>query len=341
MGFLFPYSAIEATWQADPRRPQVPKPSDLIAARDEALTAFRHPANKACVLFAGVFGSIIPARGDHTRRSDLDVFLVYPEGMQQKAIQLMRNIRESAKRKHSVSVNGRIIPVVRARRGQQPFGPSFHAMWEELDRQGMLVGDPRKLAAVLKVPDGRTVRQEMQSRVLRYARRSRKHQRAFRKIRDANRMDRELGKQWGRCVRPLHLYLNLARKLLWWQHGKLPDDGKEAVFREFRREREFQDLMPAFQALIEIDKAYDDLLERALRNEVTASEYRTAVYGILKRTFEQNAALLAGAVRHMAPPELRTYLGRDGKTELVTTVAQGRQQRDRVSRPERKRLAQA
>lgn len=339
MGFVFPWAAIEATWkERDPGRARVPELSDLIDARDGALAAFNDPANKAVVQFAGVFGSIIPKRRDHTRRSDLDTFLLYREGMKDKALVLMRDIRETAKKSHGVAVNGRVIPVAAARRGEHPFGPSYRTMWENLASQDppMLVGDPDRLSATLKMTPGRTVRQEMQSRILRYKRRMRRHQRDFKRIRDAQGMDRELEKQWGRCVRPLHMYLNLARKLLWWQHGELPDDGKKAVFREFRREKAFEKLRDPFEALIAIDREYDELLERALERKVDKEAYQAAVFDIIKRVFRENVRLLDLAVSHVSRAPEHAKEGGNGHASPPAPPP-----RDRLSARKRRERAKA
>jgi predicted nucleotidyltransferase len=293
MGFYEPFSAI-----AEKR---IPTPDDFLVVRDEIMKKLRDPSKSSVVSFGGVYGSVIPSRGDQTRRSDIDVFLVYPDAQKRRARQLMRDIRQIGHRRNVV-VNGRTVSHRNAQLGNHPYGPSFRTMWKRLSAQGMMVGEPAKLGELLFIPKGRTVREEMEHRLESHARRVRRHLVQFLRIVDGNprNLDRVIADYLQRVVRPLHLYLNIARKMFLWKDGKLDDDRKATVLKAFAAEETFQRMHKPFNDLRRIDREYDQLLDEYVERCEGASKdqlealhvsYNAALLGIVNRTLMHNMLL--------------------------------------------------
>lgn len=295
MGFLYPYRVVKGK--------EVPSRADFIEARQELMQKLKDHAGgpEAVVLFGGIYGSVIPKREDHTERSDIDVLVVYPDGKVEEAHTLNARLRDIG-HKHHVVVSARKVSVSQARKGRHPYGPTFRlSWWKSLSEQGMLVGDPQKLFKLLHVDPSRTVRSDMRYRIAKLLKLLKRQQTRFEELLRDNPRDPDPACEYGmdRNVRPLHLYLSVARWMLWWQNGRLDDDSKAAVLKAVKEVESFRKLRLFLDDLRRIDRSYDELLKRTLAEQETAEAYRKQVYDIITRTFIRNIMLLEAALETM------------------------------------------
>ncbi|MEK7615306.1 MAG: nucleotidyltransferase domain-containing protein [Patescibacteria group bacterium] len=285
MGFLFSWDQIQ--------RERIPGPEDFDCVRSQVTEAlYPHPG----VVAASVYGSVV--RGDHNWRSDLDLIVIC-----RNAEELC--VRGSVVELMSDAFNRRVVivphvyTVSEARSGQHPLGPSYRFTLARLANNGVASG---RVHQYLVCRDN-DIRVEMCKRIL-SARRcvAIAHAQFWEMVPNGahDDMERWLAQrevQGGYRFRIFHLYVNIARWLLWWHHCSLINDGKRAVCEAVINNGLFRLVQRDFQILVEADRAYDELLDDALSGAVTRAEYLQKVLELTAMVFTVSIGLLRRASR--------------------------------------------
>ncbi|MBM3204857.1 hypothetical protein FJZ48_02655, partial [Candidatus Uhrbacteria bacterium] len=131
-----------------------------------------------------------------------------------------------------------------ARHGFHPYGPSYLSTFP-MEMRPFAIGKP--LGECFRIPCT-SVQEEMRSKLGHklHSTRVRAHFFSARHAAHPDSIDRWLASSWGRIVRPMRVYVTIGRRLLWWQNGSLPDDGRDSVTGAFLAEQAFARLHAGF-----------------------------------------------------------------------------------------------
>lgn len=276
MGFLYPWDRILSR-----RIPNDCSFSMLCQAFTRDLRA------STAVVAGAVYGSAV--RGEANCRSDMDLFLVYETGKRCMVWQMLLGFRKSAASVHiSLHMNAHSVD---AARESDRYGPSFRETWEHVRTAGLLVGEPERYYRAIFPYD---VRMEMARKISRYEKKvMRQHRNYSRNPRTKGWIDRLLEDWCVAGVRPAHVHVNVARWLLLWRDGVLPDDGKQTVIVRFLGAPEFRPMRKVFCEILAMDLAYDRLLNLVIEGGISGREYNQAVGRLIDGFLPANVRLLA------------------------------------------------
>lgn len=280
MGMLLPWRFV--------RQGLVPTVADFEEVATDILTlAQRERAFKA----AAFVGSL--RRGDIHPRSDLDLILVAYESQIERAQELERKFRRTSLAR-AIPLDSRLWSSSDARLGRHSYGPSYmDTLPTELDR--FSIGVP--LAECFRVPRS-SVQVEMCEKLEHKLHSTRTRAGIFlaRHVSDPEMVEHWLLSNWGRVVRPMRVHITLGRRMLWWLHGVLQDDGKAEVISRFLEEPTFVSLRDDYQELIDLDYKYDELLGRVVIGCERRGRYLQKVGNLLMENFQVSLRLLQNAL---------------------------------------------
>jgi predicted nucleotidyltransferase len=280
MGMLFPWRFI--------RQGLVPTLLDFERVAQDIL----NDAQQARAFKAAAFvGSLV--RGDLNSRSDLDLILVARDRRIGQARELQQLFQRHAT-SHGIPLDSRLWSSRDARLGRHTYGPSYLQTFP-MGPTRFSIGRP--LAVCFTVPDS-SVQMEMVHK-LDYKLHSTQTRAGIflaRYRENSATVEEWLESNWTRVVRPMRSYITLGRRLLWWRHGTLPNDGKVEVITKFLAEPAFASMHADYQLLVDLDSLYDELLTRALDGRVRRKNYLLQVAVLLQGNFRVSLQLLKKAV---------------------------------------------
>ncbi|TAL50256.1 nucleotidyltransferase domain-containing protein [Patescibacteria group bacterium] len=248
-------------------------------------------SNQRAFKAAAFVGSL--ARGDINPRSDLDLILVAHDKKIVQARELERKFRRTSLAR-GIPLDSRLWSSSDACRGRHTYGPSYlQTLPTTLDQYA--IGRP--LAECFRVP-GSSVQMEMLEKLEHKLHSTRTRAGIFlaRHVSDPLMVEDWLMSNCSRVVRPMRVYVTVGRRLLWWLHGTLPNDGKTEVIAQFLSEETFLSLHAGFTQLVELDHYYDELLGRACTGSSRRSRYLHKVGELLRENFRVSLRLLSDAV---------------------------------------------
>ncbi len=240
---------------------------------------------------AAILGSV--ARGDHHPRSDLDLILVAHDRTYARAQDLERRFGRLAADR-GIPFDCHLLSASDARLGRHMYGPSYMGTFPT-GPTPYSIGRP--LAECFRVPET-SVQAEMLKKLEHKLHSTRTRAGIFyaRYHPDPDALESWLLSNWSRVVRPLRVHITLARRLLWWRHGVLHDDGKAEVITRFLAEQTFAPLHEDYQALLHFDYRYDELFARAVNGRERRASYLRKVGDLLDDNFRVSLNILANAV---------------------------------------------
>lgn len=280
MGMLIPWRFV--------RQGLVPTVADFEEVATDILALVqRERAFKA----AAFVGSL--RRGDIHPRSDLDLILVAYDRSFERAQELERKFRCTSLAR-AIPLDSHLWSSSDARLGRHTYGPSYIDTFPvKLDR--FSVGVP--LVECFRVPRS-SVQVEMLQKLEHKLHSTRTRAGIFlaRHVSDPEMIEHWLLSNWGRVVRPMRLHITLGRRMLWWLHGVLEDDGKAEVISRFLAEPAFTSLHGDYQELLDLDYRYDELLGRVVIGRERRGNYLRKVGNLLMKNFRVSLRLLQNAV---------------------------------------------
>lgn len=232
-------------------------------------------------------------RGDIHPRSDLDLILVAHDRRFDRAQELERKFQRVSLAR-AIPLDSRLWSSSDARLGRHSYGPSYLETFStELDR--FSIGRP--LAECFRVPRS-SVQVEMLEKLEHKLHSTRTRAGIFlaRHVSDPEMVEHWLQSNWMRVVRPMRVHVTLGRRMLWWLHGVLQNDGKAEVISRFLAEPAFSALHGDYQKLLDLDYRYDELLGRVVIGRERRGSYLRKVGNLLMKNFSVSLQLLQDAV---------------------------------------------
>lgn len=248
---------------------------------------------------AAFVGSL--ARGDLHPRSDLDLILVAYDKHVAHARELERKFQRTSLAR-GIPLDSHLWSSSDARLGQHTFGPSYlETLPTTLDR--FAIGRP--LAECFRVPES-SIQVEMLEKLEYKLHSTRTRAGIFlaRHVSDLDMVEGWLLSNWGRVVRPMRVHITIGRRLLWWLHGTLENDGKAEVISSFLAEDAFEPLHVDYEQLVTLDYQYDELLGRACTGSFRRGRYLQRVGDLLRENFRVSLQLLSRAVGLIRQPSV-------------------------------------
>ncbi|NQV89517.1 MAG: hypothetical protein HQ488_04310 [Parcubacteria group bacterium] len=294
MGLIIPWKDI--------REGRIASVSDYERTAEDALRAIgAHPK-----IFKGAafIGSI--ARGDLCApRSDLDLFMVAHNGEMGSARSMARDFRRTADDRR-VYLELDLVSAFDAYFSPH-LGPSYR---ETLTRchPEYSVGVP--LAQCFRVSPG-DVQAEMVRKMAFKLRSARARYAHFLRtcLELEHGSDRAieawLVSSWSREVRPMRMHIRLGRRLLWWHHGHLQHDGKDAIIAQVLSEPAYEMFHTSYTELVQLNRRYDVLLASAREGNVKRVHYLRMVGRLVCQYFSVSIPLLEKVVDFMTSESIR------------------------------------
>ncbi len=285
---------------------------DIHTDRVVSVRAFEHTAHQMLqtiamhpniIKGAAFVGSI--SRGDVCPlRSDLDLIVVARDPTLPLVKSLVCDFVAMAAERR-IALDACLIGANEAYHSPR-FGPSYRETFSRVHRD-FSVGVP--LDRCFRVPPG-SVQDEMVAKMAFKLRSTRARAGLFYKTRlelqhgSDRAIESWLNSSWRRVVRPMRVHITLGRRLLWWHHGRLDQDGKRDVIDQFLSEPTFTPFHEDYQQLMSLDQDYDVLLDQAHAGQVKRVHYLRKVGRLLRRNFQVSQRLLHRVLGHMTKESL-------------------------------------
>ena len=273
------------TWRAIVNR-CVPSAGALTEVYEHTRVQFtRRKECFACVVW---YGSV-PAR-EHSFRSDIDVYAVIASGRECAARRVLSRIRLFATARN-ITFPLHVYSEDDVACDPRLFGPSFVAMWPTLRAQGLVLGEPERLAT----DHYASVQEEMCVRMHRRQILLEQWEGALTscKQRESEKgwVDEFVRRARRKHTRPLQFCWNLARVLLMHRDGKLNYHSKPTVLAALYEDRRFHALLGMFSDLKLACEEYNVLYTQTRFGEVDEAEYYARLGKILTRAVRVNRQL--------------------------------------------------
>lgn len=280
MGMLIPWRFV--------RQGLVPTVNDFEGVAQDILDV----ADRDRIFKGAAFIGSLP-RGDLHPRSDLDLILVANDRSYALAEKLERRFQRHAASR-GVPLSSHLWSSQDARLGRHSYGPSYLQTFPKT-LTGYSIGRP--LFECFQFPHS-SVQVEMLVKLDHLLRSTQTRAGIFlaRHVSDPEMIEQWLLSNWGCVVRPMRVYIPLGRRILWWLHGVLPDDGKAEVISRFLSEPAFSSLHDDYQELLDLDYRYDELLGRVVIGNERRGRYLQKVGNLLMKNFQVSLRLLQNAL---------------------------------------------
>lgn len=255
MGQVYPYSPIT--------RGEVPQTQDFLTAKSMVLYALEKEVERGAVYGAKVFGSV--AKGTPSRRSDFDLLIITPD---YPPLCYFEDILKRIRHDTNVRIEPQLVQQTLAKLGFHSIDSTFHAHIQGIPSEGNVVGnDP---LTVLR-PSDKTVLQVQKDYLIE----------KLRKLPGGVFTD-SIEDELRVLQRSLEAPINVGRRVLQvltpdGDPSILPNDDKSTVAQVFREVYQDTPLQPNFDFLLQQDAVYTELLEDALRGQVSEAEYNAQV----------------------------------------------------------------
>lgn len=297
MGLVYPWEMV--------RQGHVPTEADFVRVRSEIMGLLR--GNRGLLHSASMVGSV--CRGDFTPRSDIDLITVFADGRPEESAALVRQIRHLTASAH-LTLDVHALTLSQARDpNAHHFGPSFKETFAGLGRSRCAVG-PFTRTFVFSPAD--SVRDEMLRKTEHKLNSTIQRASHFRKIcDDYGSLEDWLAVSWRDIKRPLRVHVTIARRVLWWRHGRLAEDGKDAVDQAFLGDPRLERYHSDFVYLRSLDQQYSRLLKGALKSQVDRRQYYLEVRDLFRSNFAASINLLRQLVSAMRADNESPFSGKE------------------------------